>query len=136
MTAKAYVHLHQDLIFAALQNRSVTYADLRAAIAEDGINISRQYFKELMLSLKRQRAGYKPARNPIADRKEHHEKQPEPVTTSLPGDDAAPLETSKHEKGGLLANLRARFAAGDLDGKILDGKAARAAARANVDRGE
>lgn len=60
-TAKAYVKQHKDRIFVALE-QGAKYADIRAAFESDGVVISEQYFKELMLGLKQKQAGYKPTR--------------------------------------------------------------------------
>lgn len=61
MTAKLYVKKHLDLIFVALDG-GAKYADIRAALAEDGVVIGAQYFKELMLDLKKKQYGYTPTR--------------------------------------------------------------------------
>lgn len=84
MTAKAYVKKHQDLIFTALDD-GANYADIRAALAEDGVIIGAQYFKELMLDLKKKQYGYKPTRTGAKMRKLEREKAravvpaPEPI---------------------------------------------------------
>jgi len=84
MTAKAYVKKHQDLIFTALDD-GANYADVRAALAEDGVIIGAQYFKELMLDLKKKQYGYKPTRTGAKMRKLEREKAravvpaPEPI---------------------------------------------------------
>lgn len=122
ISAKDYVFQHQELIFMALAG-GAKYADIQKALKSEGVTVSYQYLKELILRLKKRQTGYRPTRTKAAMKRLKNERKaasdkalsvkpapppPEPVQQP-----AAP------ETGGVsLDDLRARFSSGGLSATV------------------